>query len=70
MNTIATSARMVRAPLRAAARRQYSTAPSNGTPKFRLTGTQKVIIGTALVLGGGAEGVFYYQMFKKDKKTE
>ncbi|KAF9573133.1 hypothetical protein EC968_008982 [Mortierella alpina] len=70
MNTIAASTRLLRAPLQAAARRQYSTGPSNGTPKFRLTGTQKIIVGTALVLGGGAEGVFYYQMFKKDKKPE
>ncbi|KAF9292364.1 hypothetical protein BGZ68_007379 [Mortierella alpina] len=70
MNAIATSTRLVRGPLQAAARRQYSTGPSNGTPKFRLTGTQKIIIGTALVLGGGAEGVFYYKMFKGDKTSE
>ncbi|KAF9957111.1 hypothetical protein BGZ72_002158 [Mortierella alpina] len=41
MNAIATSARLVRTPLQAAARRQYSTGPSNGTPKSALRAPKK-----------------------------
>lgn len=70
MNAIATSARVVRAPLQAAARRQYSATASSGAAPAVGHSNQRLAIASGVSAVVGADITWAYFTFFKSKLPE
>ncbi|KAF9988845.1 hypothetical protein BGZ75_008361 [Mortierella antarctica] len=70
MNAFATSTRLVRAPLQAAARRQYSAAASSGATPAVGHSNQRLAIASGVSAVVGADITWaYFTFFKKEKSA-